>query len=340
MKLKKLVLAVAVCFVALYGNLSDTIQEVQAENLIALQHTQYDVMVEVNSSDAFDQIKATLIQSNLLANEGLNPSVVDLENSEFVLEQIDTTKVGIQKINVLINLKSINDPSQLPVKSTITTKIQLHVIDTQVPLLALTRSVAYVQVDTEFNPWDYISYIFDNSNQDLYASVNISHNVDISTIGEYPVTYVAIDSTGNQTTASLTVNVSKNVAATYGAASQESIVALLSLINDFRAENGLAPLQLADSAGQTAIAIRAAEAEQSISHVRPDGSHYKTALSDQGVVWCHSPLEILTTAGHTIESKLNWWQNSPNHRAILLSGNGYDTIAIGYSGKMWAAIVY
>lgn len=340
MKLKKLVLAVAVCFLALYGNLSDTIQEVQAEASVSLQSSIYDVMVEVNSTDAFEQIKAALIKSNLLSNEGLNPSIVDLEKSDFILEQIDTTKVGVQNINVLINIKPKADASRLPVKSTITTKIQLHVIDTQVPLVALTRSIAYVKINTEFNPWDYISYIFDNSNQDLYKSLEIQNNVDVTTIGEYPVVYVATDSTGNQTTAALTVNVSKNVAITYDAASKESIEDMLTLINNFRAEYGLPALQLADSAGQTAIAIRAAEAEFDISHMRPDGSHYKTALSDQGVVWCHSPLEILTTAGYTIESKLNWWQNSPNHRAILLSGNGYDTIAIGYSGKMWAAIVY
>lgn len=340
MKPKKLVLAAALCLVALYGNLSDTIQEVQAENSSASHNTVYDIAIEVNSTDAFDQIKKALIQSDLLANEGLSSSAVDLEKSDFILEQIDTTKVGVQDINALINLKPISDPSRLPIKSTIATKIQLHVVDTQDPQITLTRNTAYVQMNSEFNPWDYISYIFDNSNQDLYTTLEIQNNVDVNTIGEYPVVYVATDSSGNQTTATLDVNVHKNIISNYDPGSMDSIEAMLTLINNVRAEHGLHPLQLADSAGQTAIAIRAAEAEQNISHVRPDGSHYKTALTDQGVTWSNSPLEILTTAGYTVESKLNWWLNSNNHRAILLSGGNYNTIAIGYSGKVWAAIVY
>lgn len=339
MKAKKLVLTVAACFLALCGILSENIQEVQAEETLPLQQTVYDVTVEVNSTDAFDQIKTSLLQSDLLIREGIDPTLVDFQNSDFILGQIDTTKISNQDINVLINIKPVNETAQLLIKSTITTKISLHVVDTQAPILALTKESVYSQLGNEFNPWDYLSYVFDNSNENVYETLEIQNGVDINTEGDYVVKYIAKDSTGNQTELPLNVKVGKRIVVNGGVASGDSIEAMLTLINNVRAENGLNPLQLADAAGQTAIAIRAAESENDISHRRPDGSHYKTALSDQGVSWCHSPLEILTSSGSSVEAKLNWWLNSPNHRAILMQAN-YDTIAIGYSGKMWAAIVY
>lgn len=339
MKAKKLVLTVAACFLALCGILSENIQEVQAEETLPLQQSVYDVTVEVNSTDAFDQIKTSLLQSDLLIREGIDPTLVDFQNSDFILGQIDTTKISNQDINVLINIKPVNETAQLLIKSTITTKISLHVVDTQAPILALTKESVYSQLGNEFNPWDYLSYVFDNSNENVYETLEIQNGVDINTEGDYVVKYIAKDSTGNQTELPLNVKVGKRIVVNGGVASGDSIETMLTLINNVRAENGLNPLQLADAAGQTAIAIRAAESENDISHRRPDGSHYKTALSDQGVSWCHSPLEILTSSGSTVEAKLNWWLNSPNHRAILMQAN-YDTIAIGYSGKMWAAIVY
>lgn len=339
MKAKKLVLTVAACFLALCGILSENIQEVQAEETLPLQQSVYDVTVEVNSTDAFDQIKTSLLQSDLLIREGIDPTLVDFQNSDFILGQIDTTKISNQDINVLINIKPVNETAQLLIKSTITTKISLHVVDTQAPILALTKESVYSQLGNEFNPWDYLSYVFDNSNENVYETLEIQNGVDINTEGDYVVKYIAKDSTGNQTELPLNVKVGKRIVVNSGVASGDSIEAMLTLINNVRAENGLNPLQLADAAGQTAIAIRAAESENDISHRRPDGSHYKTALSDQGVSWCHSPLEILTSSGSSVEAKLNWWLNSPNHRAILMQAN-YDTIAIGYSGKMWAAIVY
>lgn len=338
MKAKKLVLTVAACMLALCGVLSVNNQEVQAEETLP-QPTYYDVTVEVNSTDAFDQIKTTLLESNLLEQEGIDPTLVDFQNSDFVLGQIDTTKISNQDINVLINVKPVNETAQLLIKTTITTKISLHVVDTQAPVIALTKESTRVTLGSEFNPWDYVAYTYDNSNENIYEALVIENPVDVNTEGDYVVNFIGKDSSGNETTIPLNVKVTKMIVVNGGVASGESIEAMLTLINNVRAEYGLGALSLADEAGQTAVAIRAAESENDISHRRPDGSHYKTALSDQGISWCHSPLEILTSSGKTVESKLNWWLNSAGHRSILLQPN-YETIAIGYSGNMWAAIVY
>ncbi|SJZ67080.1 immunoglobulin-like domain-containing protein [Anaerorhabdus furcosa] len=343
MKAKKLVLTAACILVVLCGSLSENIQEVQAEETTTTQtqtETVRTVSVEVNSTDAFDQIKTAVIQNAVFEESGVDPSLVAIEKCEMTIGAIDTTKVGIQDINVMINVKPINE-STLLIKQTITTKVSLHIVDTQAPTLGLTKDSVRVQLNQEeFNPWDYIEYVIDNSKENLYDTLQLESNVDTYTEGDYFVRYTATDSSGNKTEIELPVKVSKKIVVQGGGVgSGDEITYMLQLINNVRSENGLSALSLADEAGQTAIAIRASESVGDVSHRRPDGSHYKTALSDQGVSWDHSPLEILTCSGSTVEAKLNWWLNSPGHRSILLQPN-YDTIAIGYSGNMWAAIVY
>ncbi|MEG0176869.1 immunoglobulin-like domain-containing protein [Anaerorhabdus sp.] len=355
MKAKKLVLTAACLFVVLCGSLSENIQEVQAEvtqptalpqeTVIPtpvveepVQQPSRVVDVEVNSPDAFDQIKASLIQSTVFEEAGVDPTLIDITKCEMNIGPIDTTKAGTQDINVMINVKPINEATIL-VKSTISTKVLLRVIDNTAPVLKLTKDSIRVQLGSEFNPWDYVEYVYDNSNEDIYQTLQITNPVDSNVEAEYEIIYTATDSSGNTTELKVPVKVQKQIVVQGGVASGDEIEYMLQLINDVREQNGLNPYTLADEAGQTAIAIRAAESVNNITHRRPDGSHYKTALSDQGVVWDHSPLEILTSSGSTVEAKLNWWLNSAGHRSILLKSD-YETIAIGYSGNMWAAIAY
>ncbi|MEG0076412.1 immunoglobulin-like domain-containing protein [Anaerorhabdus sp.] len=342
MKAKKLVLTAACFLVVLCGSLSENIQEVQAEETTTstvVNEPTRTVDVEVNSTDAFDRIKASLIQNAVFEEAGVDPTLIDIEKCEMIVGAVDTTKVGIQDINVMINVKPINE-STLLIKQTITTKVSLHIVDTQAPAIGLTKDSLRAQLNQdEINPWDYVEFIYDNSKENLYDTLSIESNVDTYTEGEYAIVYTAQDSSGNQSSVTLPVTVSKQIIVQGGVASGDDINYMLELINGVRADQGLSALKLADDAGQTAIAIRASESVNDVSHRRPDGSHYKTALSDQGVVWDHSPLEILTCSGSTVEAKLNWWLNSAGHRSILLQPS-YDTIAIGYSGNMWAAIVY
>lgn len=335
---KKLVLTTTLIASVVCGSLSVITQKVQAEET-SPEYANKDITVEVNSTEAFDQIKTSIIEEDIIRSAGIDIETVDIEKSEMIIDQIDITKIGTQEVNVIISVKPKSESTPLMI-SNISSKFTLHVVDTVAPVIGLKHDTLKVKLDTEFNPWDSLEYIVDNSKIDLYPNLIIENNVDTSVEGTYEVVYSVEDSASNMTTKNLSVDVKKQVYSTTGGVSSgDDINYMLQLINNVRTENGLSELSLADEAGQRAIAIRAEESVGNITHRRPDGSHYKTALTDQGVVWDHSPLEILTYSGSSVESKLNWWLNSPNHRSILLKSN-YETIAIGYSGGMWAAIVY
>ena len=111
------------------------------------------------------------------------------------------------------------------------------------------------------------------------------------------------------------------------------------MFNAIRQANGIAPFALADTAGLSAAAVRAQDASYYLSHSRPDGSSYITALDEAGVAYCHYPHEVLVAYGDLIETNLGWWMNSPGHSAKLMNP-GMDIIAIGHYGGVWVGMIY
>jgi uncharacterized protein YkwD len=119
----------------------------------------------------------------------------------------------------------------------------------------------------------------------------------------------------------------------------DSIWSMLDAINAVREQYGLYDYTMADDTAMQASAVRAAEASGYVSHTRPDGRKYYTALDDAGESHGSAVSEILVCCGSTIESNLDWWMNSPGHRAIILGTSG-STMSIGYSNGMWEAMVF
>ncbi len=312
-------------------------QEVEAKDASST-YSHAEISIEINSTDALRVIKTTAIEDFAKNNEDLSLDMINIDESEMFIDQLDITKVSAQRITLLIKLKPSTERVNL-IHKTISTTYKILVVDTIAPELTLRYDTVQIRVNSEFDPMTAIKSVTDNSGIDYYDDILITNPVDSSTLGSYEVIYRVYDQDKNETSKTLFVQVAAYSNVQGGFSEGEGIDAMLTLINEARAQHGLEPLELADEAGQRAIAIRAQEAIGDISHRRPDGSHYKTALSDQGVVWERSPLEILTYAGNSVESSLNWWLNSSGHRAILLKPD-YKIIAIGRAGSMWAAILY
>lgn len=337
MKLKNLTFAVVLFITIASGSLPGFSLEVEAEEASSMySHT--EISIEVNSPDTLKQIKKQVIRDVIQTDAELSLDSIDLDGSEITFDQLDITKVSTQKVNLFINLKQKSDRTTL-VQSTISRTYLINIVDTVAPELILTHDVVQIQFGREFDSTSYIKTVIDNSGIDYSNQVIINDTVDTSSPGDYVVSYRVYDDSKNESEQLLHVQVKYNINASGGVSSGEKITDMLALINEARASYNLSPLNLADEAGQRAIAIRAQESHGDVSHKRPDGSHYKTALTEQGVTWANSPLEILTYAGSTVEAKLNWWMGSAGHRSILLQPD-YETIAIGYSGEMWAAILY
>lgn len=103
---------------------------------------------------------------------------------------------------------------------------------------------------------------------------------------------------------------------------------VVALVNAERAKYGLSALQT-DSRVQRAAQVRAAEAAQSFSHTRPNGSSFSSALSEAGASYTRAG-ENIAYGQSTPQQVVQAWMNSDGHRANILNGS-FTTIGVGYT---------
>lgn len=96
-----------------------------------------------------------------------------------------------------------------------------------------------------------------------------------------------------------------------------SVNAILEQVNAARAAAGLAALEL-DPVLCKAAQVRAAECEISFSHTRPDGTKYKTAITDAGISSGYTG-ENVATGYTTADQAMAGWLKSEGHRANILN---------------------
>lgn len=101
---------------------------------------------------------------------------------------------------------------------------------------------------------------------------------------------------------------------------------LLALINEDRSEAGLSPLTL-DSALCSVAQLRAGECVAEFGHTRPNGTPYKTAVSDAGISYSHVG-ENLASGQSTATEVMESWMGSGSHRDNILSDD-YTKVGIG-----------
>ena len=111
----------------------------------------------------------------------------------------------------------------------------------------------------------------------------------------------------------LTALISSNIRNSYSYTCQEWQETLLGLINQERANNGLAPLTV-DQELVRAATVRAQEASVSWSHTRPDGTPFWT-VSD----WTNA--EDLAKGFQSPRALLDGWLASPTHKDIIFDGS-------------------
>lgn len=118
---------------------------------------------------------------------------------------------------------------------------------------------------------------------------------------------------------------------------------ILALVNAARQENNLNPLTLSPVLCQAAM-TRAGECVTNFSHTRPNGTSYKTAITDLGVTPGYSGENAGT--GHTSAKQVvERWLASDGHRANILNPN-YTQLGVGlapnvnngYRGYSWVQL--
>lgn len=118
---------------------------------------------------------------------------------------------------------------------------------------------------------------------------------------------------------------------------------VLELVNQARADAGLRPLEL-DPSLCSAAQVRAAECVGTFSHTRPDGTSYKTAIAQAGIVSNYTGENVAT--GHTSAKQVvDSWLKSEGHRANILNEK-FTKLGVGleantgnkYKGYAWAQL--
>ena len=118
---------------------------------------------------------------------------------------------------------------------------------------------------------------------------------------------------------------------------------VLRLVNEARAAQGLNALRL-DPALRSAAQVRASECVTVFSHTRPDGTSYKTAVAQAGVVSNYLG-ENAASGQTTPKEAVEGWLDSSGHRANILNQH-FTRIGIGlaentggyYGGYAWVQL--
>ncbi|MBQ7755916.1 MAG: CAP domain-containing protein [Oscillospiraceae bacterium] len=137
--------------------------------------------------------------------------------------------------------------------------------------------------------------------------------------------------TTKKTTTTTTTTTSSGVKLPYDATTNAFINEVLRLTNEFRAENGVEPLEL--DLDLTAVAmVRADEITELFSHTRPDGTSWSTAFDEGGFTLggnCGGRAENIAYGYSSAAAVVEAWKNSSGHRANMLKSS-FNVIGIGF----------
>lgn len=311
---------------------------INTDNIYASEKKKSPLRIVMNLNDFSSVSNAKEALINSLIDYNMYPELaghINYEASELKTTSLNLSKAGQQRTAVQLVIKTNHQLSENKLfKDIISTTVEFDIRDLESPVITSRKDKLQRSIHAELDPYQLIS-VTDNSTEEITLNYTTDYNNQIP--GDYFITYTATDTAGNFSTLTLPIKVTNQRYTNYTMDSS-MIDEMFLLINEYRASYGLEPFELAPANGQHALGVRACEARSFLSHDRPDGRHYKTVLDEYGVEYS-SPFEILSFAGTSASDGLNWWKNSPDHNARLLTRIS-NKIAIGTCDGLWAAIVY
>lgn len=167
-------------------------------------------LIEVSIQDAspLETIKKSLIELKAATDDSIDLNAVDIAQSQIDLQGFDRSAKGIQTVTARLSLAEGSDDSAGITKSLGYTFIQnatVKMVSSSAPQLKLKADAVTVNNGDAWNSSSYISYINDDSG--ILPALIVEGNVDMSTDGDYYVSYTAVDIEGNKTKADLKVSV-------------------------------------------------------------------------------------------------------------------------------------
>ena len=153
------------------------IKEKNKANIKLISNLNVEINTKIKSSDFIENIK----------------------NGEIISEdiEINTSKLGKQTIKILIKNKNNKEEKY---------SFEINIIDTTKPTIKYSKEIT-THIGKNIDLLKDVS-ISDNSLEDIPIEVNGDY--DLNTIGEYPLTYIAKDSSGNEIKENFTLKVIKD----------------------------------------------------------------------------------------------------------------------------------
>ncbi len=185
-----------------------------------------------------------------------------------------------------------------------------------------TKSGYKITLSTETKGAD-IYYTTDGSKPDKKS--DIYDGSFIAEEGDIICAYAVKDGWKNSTGVKYEISAEAEEESAY----DETALAVLELVNEYRAEAGLSPLKM-DPDLYKGVQIRAEELADSYSHVRPDDSDWYTVLGEIDFEYAFAGENIAYTEGKysTPEAVMELWMNSAAHKKNILNTSG-SLIGIG-----------
>lgn len=115
--------------------------------------------------------------------------------------------------------------------------------------------------------------------------------------------------------------------AQFSQAQMDAMHEVLRLVNEARAEENLPALEL-EPALCGAARVRAQECVGTFSHTRPDGTKYKTAITEAGITSGYTG-ENAATGHSTAKQVVDAWLRSEGHRANILNER-FTRLGVGF----------
>ena len=161
-------------------------------------------LIQVSAGDMSitDSLKKNLIENRLELDPSISAANVNIDTSHIEMSGFDRNRTGLQTVSARVYLDS-KDPSERGVSCSYFERATILVRQEKDPQLVLKSDTVTVNNSDAWNPFQYISYISDDSK--VMPAIRVSGDVNMSEDGDYPVHYTAVDQQGNTSEATITV---------------------------------------------------------------------------------------------------------------------------------------
>lgn len=161
--------------------------------------------LSMTDTDPVSSLEARFLEAK--SEDGLQLINIDPSETEFDVEGLDIAKTGLQTVHVNMTVVTTDDTNK-SVSNDYSEDVLVKMVMSKAPQLILTTGSANVDLGSEFNANNYISYIGDISGN--LPVLKIDSNVDTNTEGTYQVTYTVVNKLGISSEQKLNVTVAKS----------------------------------------------------------------------------------------------------------------------------------